>query len=203
MAKMTSGLTAKFVLGGAARITSFCCLASMMAFPQPFGAAPQPAAKKIVQGAIAPMGDEANPRNPRNVSFQVMGHRNMLEQSVRSTPARSTPAPATPEIVTLDGILNADSDSAPVFTSDGGTVFFDRSAGVRKSVVFSRHVHGRWAAPRVAPFSGHYFDQDPVVSRDGSFLIFASDRPVPARTTRLCSLFSASRARAAIYGRSA
>jgi len=88
------------------------------------------------------------------------------------------PAGATPQPVTLDGILHADSDDTPAFTPDGGTVFFDRSEGTHKTIMISRRVGGHWTPPRVAGFSGHWFDQDPLVAPDGSYLLFDSDRPV-------------------------
>lgn len=84
----------------------------------------------------------------------------------------------TPQPVTLDGILHPDSDDTLAFTPDGNTVFFDRSQGPHKTVMVSRKVDGHWSAPQVASFSGHWFDQDPVVAPDGSYLLFDSDRPV-------------------------
>src|SRR3984957_15835876 len=87
-------------------------------------------------------------------------------------------APAAPAIVDLGGILNADSDDTPAFTPDGNTVFFDRTSGSHKSVMVAHRINGRWAAPEIAPFSGQGYDQNPVVSPDGSFLIFDSDRPI-------------------------
>lgn len=85
--------------------------------------------------------------------------------------------PANPVIVDLGGILNPESDDTLAFTPDGKTVFFDRSTDTTKFVMVSRRIQGRWSAPKVASFSGHWFDQNPVVSPDGSFLIFDSDRP--------------------------
>lgn len=84
----------------------------------------------------------------------------------------------TPQPVTLGGIIHPDSDDTLAFTPDGNTVFFDRSQGPHKTVMVSRKVAGRWSAPQVAAFSGRWFDQDPVVSPDGSYLLFDSDRPV-------------------------
>ena len=84
-------------------------------------------------------------------------------------------AGATP--VTLDGIIHPDSDDTLAFTPDGNTVFFDRSEGTHKTVMVSHRVDGHWARPTVAGFSGQWFDQDPVVAPDGSYLLFNSDRP--------------------------
>jgi hypothetical protein len=83
---------------------------------------------------------------------------------------------ATP--VTLDGIIHPDSDDTLAFTPDGNTVFFDRSEGPHKTVMVSSKVNGHWSTPVVASFSGHWFDQDPLVAPDGSYLLFNSDRPV-------------------------
>jgi hypothetical protein len=88
------------------------------------------------------------------------------------------PATATPRPVTLDGILHADSDDTLAFTPDGATVFFDRSEGAHKTIMVSHRIDGHWAPPQVAGFSGRWFDQDPLVAPDGSYLLFHSDRPV-------------------------
>jgi hypothetical protein len=85
---------------------------------------------------------------------------------------------SAPEHVSLGGIIHADSDDTLAFTPDGSTVFFDRSEGKHKTVMISHKVGGRWSRPQVASFSGTWFDQDPVVSPDGSYLLFDSDRPV-------------------------
>jgi hypothetical protein len=79
--------------------------------------------------------------------------------------------------VTLDGILSADSDDTLAFTPDGNTVFFDRSEGPHKTIMTSHQVGGRWSKPEVASFSGLWFDQDPLVAPDGSYVLFNSDRP--------------------------
>lgn len=92
----------------------------------------------------------------------------------------STPTTATPQPVTLGGILHADSDDTLAFTPDGTTVFFDRSEGTHKTIMVSHRVGGGWTAPQVAGFSGRWFDQDPLVAPDGSYLLFNSDRPVQA-----------------------
>lgn len=85
---------------------------------------------------------------------------------------------AAPRAVSLDGIIHADSDDTVAFTPDGNTVFFDRSSGSRKTIMIAYRRGGRWSAPLVASFSGQWFDQDPVVAPDGTYLLFDSDRPV-------------------------
>ena len=86
------------------------------------------------------------------------------------------PVAVTP--VRLSGIINQDSDDTLAFTPDRITVFFDRSEGKRKTIMVSHRVKGRWSAPEIASFSGTWFDQDPVVAPDGSYLLFNSNRPV-------------------------
>src|SRR6202142_2681052 len=96
-----------------------------------------------------------------------------------ANPAQTMAATGVPTIVDLGGMLNAESDDTPAFTPDGDTVFFDRSTGSNKFVMIAHRINGHWGAPEMAPFSGRWYDQNPVISPDGSFLIFNSDRPIP------------------------
>jgi Tol biopolymer transport system component len=70
---------------------------------------------------------------------------------------------------------NAD-DGAAAFTPDGNTVIFMRGTG-SFTLMESHRVRGHWSTPRPAPFSGHWRDLDPAMAPDGSFLLFASNRP--------------------------
>lgn len=88
-------------------------------------------------------------------------------------------ADVAPVPLALGQTLNFDTDDTPAFTPDGNTVFFDRSpASDKKMVMIAHKVAGVWGTPEVAPFSGRWFDQDPVLAPDGSYLLFDSDRPV-------------------------
>jgi WD40-like Beta Propeller Repeat len=91
--------------------------------------------------------------------------------------AADTPSRAS-RPAALGGIIHADSDDTLAFTPDGNTVFFDRSSGKHKTIMVAHRYDGRWSTPAVATFSGHWFDQDPVVAPDGTYLLFDSDRPV-------------------------
>lgn len=66
---------------------------------------------------------------------------------------------------------------SPAFTPDGNTVYFMRGTDQGASVMSSHRVHGQWSTPVVASFSGHWRDGDPSMAPDGSFLVFASNRP--------------------------
>jgi hypothetical protein len=56
-------------------------------------------------------------------------------------------------------------------------------------IMMMHRINGRWAAPKIAPFSGHGYDQNAVVSPDGSFLIFDSDRPISKTGNSLVQTF--------------
>ena len=80
-------------------------------------------------------------------------------------------------------VSTTDDEFGGAFTSDGRTVYFDRTVLRHYLYVIceSRWEDGKWSRPRVAPFSGLYRDSDPVISPDGSSLYFVSDRPVDGR----------------------
>ena len=65
------------------------------------------------------------------------------------------------------------------FTPDGKTIYFNRLADDRSSIVIMRSdfVDGAWQRPDTAAFSGEWFDVDPFVSPDGKKLYYNSDRP--------------------------
>jgi hypothetical protein len=93
--------------------------------------------------------------------------------SVAAETPRTVMAP-----VTLGGIIHSDSDDTLAFTPDNDTVFFDRSEGSHKTIMVSHRVGERWSPAHIASFSGQWFDQDPVVAPDGTYLLFDSDRPI-------------------------
>lgn len=88
-------------------------------------------------------------------------------------------AAAAPHPVDLGAALDFATDDTPEFSADGDTVFFDRSpTATSKTIMIARKVGGTWGKATVAPFSGRWFDQNPVLAPDGSYLLFDSDRPV-------------------------
>lgn len=90
-----------------------------------------------------------------------------------------------PHKVSLGGIIQPASDDTLAFTPDGNTVFFDRSEGKHKTIMVTHKVDGRWSQPQVASFSGRWYDQDPSLSPDGSYIVFSSDRPLASGGKRL------------------
>jgi hypothetical protein len=91
-----------------------------------------------------------------------------------SSPSDSAHAPSP---FVPGGDLMAADDASPAFTPDGNTVYFMRGTERGAAVMESRRVDGQWSAPMVAPFSGRWRDGDPAMAPDGSFLVFASNRP--------------------------
>jgi hypothetical protein len=73
-------------------------------------------------------------------------------------------------------IAGTANDGAAAFTPDGTTVVFMRDTGNGSTLMESQRERGRWSAPRVASFSGHWNDLDPAMAPDGSFLLFVSNR---------------------------
>ncbi|UCC43471.1 MAG: PD40 domain-containing protein [Candidatus Zixiibacteriota bacterium] len=69
--------------------------------------------------------------------------------------------------------------SAPVFTPDGGEVYFsamDFSVRFSEKIFVMKMTDSIWTPPQVASFSGDHFDGSPSMSRDGKYLFFSSGR---------------------------
>jgi hypothetical protein len=82
-----------------------------------------------------------------------------------------------PRIFSPGVISGPAHDSAPAFTPDGKTVFFGRSSAVAAFLLISHKTDHGWSQPQIAPFSGQWLDMEPSMAPDGSYLIFASNRP--------------------------
>ncbi|MGH8600818.1 MAG: TolB family protein, partial [Burkholderiales bacterium] len=87
-------------------------------------------------------------------------------------------SPAKPVIFAPGVISGPANDAAATFSPDGRTVYFFRSNGMDYDIMVS-HLQGtRWSEPRIASFSGHWRDLEPAMAPNGSYLIFASSRPI-------------------------
>jgi Tol biopolymer transport system component len=89
----------------------------------------------------------------------------------------TSPAP-TPQIFAPGLVSGPANDGSPTFSPDGNTIFFSRSTSNWSMIVESHRVQGRWSKPTLAPFSGEWPDSSPEMSRDGSYIVFQSTRPV-------------------------
>lgn len=76
------------------------------------------------------------------------------------------------------GPWTQERDASPAFAPDGDTVLFARGQGITRRVFVARRDGGGWSEPQPAPFSGGaWMDMEPAMAPDGSFLVFASNRP--------------------------
>ena len=97
---------------------------------------------------------------------------------------QTVPDAVTEPRLFAEGIVSTAADEfGATFSRDGRTVLFSRS--VPRSNLYliceATFRDGRWTEPRIASFSGRYWDFDPVFTPDGSKVLFASDRPVPGK----------------------
>ena len=78
------------------------------------------------------------------------------------------------------GTITTEGDEyGPAITPDGRTIYFvKRVERGRIEYIYSSQWNGeKWLAPRIAGFSGQWFDKEPFVSLDGKRIFFASNRP--------------------------
>lgn len=95
------------------------------------------------------------------------------------TAARTIPgSPGTPSIFAPGVVSGPANDTATTFTPDGRTVYFTRSNDEDADILTSHFDGARWSVPIIAPFSGHWRDLEPAMAPDGSYLVFASNRPI-------------------------
>lgn len=85
---------------------------------------------------------------------------------------------AAPEIFMPGSLSGPASEDCLSLTPDGNTAVYDISSGKNVFMVQSRRVNSVWSKPEIVPFSGVWKDHDPALSPDGSFLVFASNRPL-------------------------
>ena len=95
------------------------------------------------------------------------------------------PAQAAPEIFSPGIISGAANDLSPAFSPDGKTVVFTRANSEQSTIMISHLAGGVWSEPEIASFSGEWRDLEPAMAVDGSYLIFASNRPASGDGTPL------------------
>jgi Tol biopolymer transport system component len=86
----------------------------------------------------------------------------------------------TPTLFAPD-ITTGGDNGAIAITPDGATVYVMHSVGDAWTVLESHRTGTRWSTPRPASFSGHWRDLDPAIAPDGSYLVFASNRPASGK----------------------
>jgi Tol biopolymer transport system component len=103
------------------------------------------------------------------------------ERAKQTPPKDNAPGSALAPKLFAEGIINTSADEyGPTFTPDGRTLYFVRrvSRSGPEFIMVSHLSNDRWSEPKMAEFSGQYFDKEPYTSPDGKRLYFASQRPV-------------------------
>jgi Tol biopolymer transport system component len=90
--------------------------------------------------------------------------------------------------VIADGFWN-DKDASPAFAPDGNAVVFSRGDANTRRLYIARRSSTNWQPAVPAPFSHAWMDLEPAMSPDGSYLIFASNRPARAGGTAIDGFF--------------
>ncbi|HEY4127146.1 MAG TPA: hypothetical protein VGN70_03785 [Gammaproteobacteria bacterium] len=98
--------------------------------------------------------------------------------------ASAAGADALPQVFAPGVISGPADDAGPTFTPDGKTVYFFRANSKDYFIMESHRVKQGWSMPVIAPFSGQWRDLEPAMATDGSYLIFASSRPLPGSDTQ-------------------
>lgn len=73
--------------------------------------------------------------------------------------------------------------TGPAFSADQSVVIFERGEGHHRQLYQSHREGEGWATPQPLPFEGPWNYLEPTLSSDGSYLIFASNRPIDGGAT--------------------
>ena len=90
---------------------------------------------------------------------------------------------AKPEIFAPLVISAPVLDTGPTFSADQSMVIFERAEGEHRRLYEAHREGDGWGAPKPIPFEGPWTYIEPTLSADGSYLIFASNRPIDGGTT--------------------
>jgi len=107
---------------------------------------------------------------------------NFVDESI--VPPYHAARPMPEPTLFAEGIVSTgEFESHPAFTPDGRTLYFVRSTPefTDWKIYVTHFVDGRWAEPKIAPFSGKHRDGDPFITSDGKRMYFISDRPTDGR----------------------
>jgi hypothetical protein len=105
----------------------------------------------------------------------------------------------TPKLFAPGIVSGPADDQSPAFSPDGKSVYFTRRNASTATILKSSFANGRWSKPVVASFSGQWRDLEPAMAPDGTYLIFASNRPSVAGQSVLDRHFNG-RVRPAVGG---
>jgi Tol biopolymer transport system component len=76
------------------------------------------------------------------------------------------------------GVISGGSNElSPAFAPDCRSVWYTVGNSTESAIVTSHVANGKWTSPTLAEFSGYWRDLEAAMAPDGSYLIFASNRP--------------------------
>ncbi len=91
-----------------------------------------------------------------------------------------------PELFVPGFISTGGMEFAGTFTPDGKEFLFTRNGGEMNlrtnTIMITRSIENTWTEPKIAAFSGKYFDFETHITPDGSRMLFGSQRPKPEGT---------------------
>ena len=90
-----------------------------------------------------------------------------------------------PQIVAPGVISGGSNELSPAFAPDCRSVWYTVGNGSESVIVTSHVANGKWTPPVMAEFSGYWRDLEASMAPDGSYLIFASNRPATEGGTAL------------------
>lgn len=106
------------------------------------------------------------------------GESGVLTSWVILMAAAAAEAPSAPTMF-APGVISAPIRvTSPTFSPDGGTVIVERATVRRRELVQSHKVDGRWSDPEPIPIDDRYTAIEPALAADGSYLLYASNRPL-------------------------
>jgi len=126
------------------------------------------------------------------VTIQIPAEESIEEQATVGG-RRKRVLDAKPSIFGESVISGPDYERGGTFTPDGKTFYFSKRSpsGYFSAICVSHYRNGKWSMPEIASFSGHFVDQDPIISPDGSKLFFTSRRPVNGKEREDSDIWSA------------
>ena len=104
----------------------------------------------------------------------------MLASSLCAQESISHKGTLSEPAIFAEGVISTgDHESHPAFSPDGNTLYFVKMATdfSKWTIFISEFQNGKWSEPKIASFSGQYWDADPCFTKDGKALYFISNRP--------------------------
>jgi Tol biopolymer transport system component len=93
------------------------------------------------------------------------------------TAEAETARAAEPQLFSAQANWPTGTYASPAFTPDDRTMIVTYGTAAQRRLMISHRQGETWSIPAPAPFSGRWRDIEPVMSPDGAYLVFVSNRP--------------------------